>query len=109
FNKPFVDAGIDPKKVFYFGESVLLPEYRGKGLGKVFMQEREQYARTLPFIEILAFAAVVREPNHPLKPEGYRSLDEFWKSRGFRKEPGLTTSYDWHDVDKKESDSKLMQ
>lgn len=109
FNKPFVEHGIEPKKVFYFGESILLPAYRGRGLGKVFMQEREKYARSLPFIEILAFAAVVREPDHPLKPEGYRPLDAFWMSQGFHKEHGLTMTYEWKDLDKEKADAKVMQ
>ena len=34
FRAPFIAAGIDPARVFYFGESVLLPEYRGQGIGQ---------------------------------------------------------------------------
>src|SRR5690606_1924243 len=30
FRQPFLDAGLDPAQVFYFGESVLLPAYRGR-------------------------------------------------------------------------------
>ena len=31
--QPFLDAKLDLKKIFYFGESVLLPQYRGQGMG----------------------------------------------------------------------------
>ena len=33
FQQPFLDAGRDVAGVFYFGESVVLPECRGQGLG----------------------------------------------------------------------------
>lgn len=31
FQKPFLEHGYDPKKIFYCGESVLLKDYRGRG------------------------------------------------------------------------------
>lgn len=108
FKKPFIDYGLDPKQVFYFGESVLLPEYRGVGLGKIFMQERENYARSLGFIKTLAFCAVERPENHPLKPEGYKPLDEFWKARGFRPAPGLFAEYSWKDREEKAETKKRL-
>lgn len=109
FRQPFVAQGIDPKQVFYFGESVLLPEYRGKGLGKVFFEEREAFARSLGFIEWLAFCAVVREENHPLRPKAFRPLNEFWISQGFSKSPSLKTTYEWQDKDQNEVTKKNME
>src|SRR5687768_1263015 len=44
--KPFEDAGFDISTIFYFGESILLPEYRGLGLGHRFFDEREAHARS---------------------------------------------------------------
>src|SRR5690606_32866622 len=32
FQAPFLAAGYDPASIFYFGESVLLSDYRGRGL-----------------------------------------------------------------------------
>lgn len=109
FRKPFSDFGINPEEVFYFGESLLLPEYRGKGLGKIFFQERERFARSLPFVKKLSFCAVEREPAHPLRASDYRPLDEFWLSQGFQKIDGLTTEYEWQDRDQKEVTAKKMQ
>lgn len=48
FRKPFEQAGADPSKLFYFGESVLLPEYRGRGVGHAFFTAREAHARAWP-------------------------------------------------------------
>jgi GNAT superfamily N-acetyltransferase len=109
FKKPFVDYGLDPEKVFYFGESILMPEFRGKGLGKVFFEEREKFARTLPLVEVISFCAVERSSNHPLRPISYRPLDDFWAMMGFKKESGLITEYDWKDIDQVKSSKKRMQ
>lgn len=109
FRKPFEDYGFDSSRVFYFGESVLLPEFRGRGLGKIFFQERESFARNLPFVDILSFCAVARPSDHPLRPHDYKPLDSFWESMGFRKAEGLRTTYSWKDIDKINEDPKEMQ
>lgn len=109
FKKPFADYGINPEAIFYFGESVLLPAYRGRGLGKEFFLERENYAKSLPFIEYLAFCAVVRPTDHPERPAGYGPLDSFWQQMGFYKEDKLVTSYTWKDRGEDKETSKKMQ
>lgn len=109
FKRPFLDAGIGPDEVFYFGESVLLPEYRGKGLGKKFFEERETFARTLPFIKYLAFCAVERPSDHPLRPQDYKSLDDFWKQMGFQKADNMKTTYKWKDRNNLIETEKNMQ
>ena len=37
FAEPFRQRGYDIDRIFYCGESVLLPEYRGRGLGHAFL------------------------------------------------------------------------
>lgn len=109
FRKPFEEHGLSPESVFYFGESVLLPEYRGRGIGKVFFEERERYARSLPEVKTLSFCAVERALDHPLRPSGYRPLNEFWEMMGFHPEKNLITFYDWKDRDEDKSTKKKMQ
>src|SRR5690606_6621356 len=41
FLKPVRERGIAPERMFYFGESVLLPAYRGQGIGNRFFDGRE--------------------------------------------------------------------
>jgi len=108
FQRPFLDRGSDPSGIFYCGESLLLPEYRGKGIYKSFFREREEHARRLKQFNKICFCAVVRPDDHPLKPDSYRPLDSIWESFGYRKTTGFTMAYSWKDIDKKQEDEKRM-
>lgn len=106
--KPFQDAGFDVKKICYFGESILLPAYRGAGLGHRFFDEREAHARSLGDFEICCFCSVDRGENHPLKPADYRSNDAFWLKRGYQKETALQSAMEWPDLGESVSTPKTM-
>jgi GNAT superfamily N-acetyltransferase len=107
FIAPFGAAGIAPESVFYFGESVLDPAWRGRGLGHAFFDAREARARALGR-RLAAFCAVERAPDHPRRPAAYRPLDEFWGKRGFHKRPDLRTSFEWKDLDETNPTAKPM-
>jgi GNAT superfamily N-acetyltransferase len=107
FQEPFVNAGRDVSKVFYFGESVLLPEWRGRGIGKLFFDKREAHARRLGY-EVTTFCAVDRPENHPLRPADYRPLDGFWQSRGYEKQPGLRASFVWKEIGEASESPKTL-
>ena len=108
---PFLAGRYEPQGVFYLGESVLLPAYRGRGLGVRFFEEREQHARILakqrgrPF-DWFAFCAVQRAEDDPRRPEGYAPLDRFWKKRGYRCHPELTTTFSWQELGESEETAK---
>lgn len=106
--KPFEEAGFAVAAICYFGESILLPAYRGLGLGHRFFDERETHARNLGDFEICCFCAVDRGDNHPLKPADYRSNDAFWLKRGYQKEPALQSKMEWPDLGETVSTAKTM-
>lgn len=106
--KPFVDAKMDIAKIIYFGESILLPQYRGLGLGNRFFDERENHATSLGTYNLTCFCAVNRPENHPLKPIDYSPLDEFWKKRGYQKNNSLQSNFEWLDIGEKVSTIKPM-
>lgn len=105
---PFHAAGIDAERVFYFGESVLLPKYRGRGIGHLFFDVREAHAASFGDYDLTCFCAVNRPAGHPSQPAGYRPLDEFWASRGYRREPKLQSVFSWPDLGETASTPKTM-
>lgn len=107
FRAPFERQGPAPARVFYYGESVLRPEYRGRGIGKAFMYERESHARARDF-DVAAFCAVERDPAHPQRPVDHRPLAPFWERHGYQRRPDLYTHFAWKDVDSEQATDKRM-
>ena len=98
FRKPFLDAGRPVDEVFYFGESVLLPAYRGQGLGHRFFDEREAHAASLGRFTVTGFCAVDRDPTDPRCPPGHRGNEAFWEKRGYVRQSGLTVRLAWREI-----------
>lgn len=96
--RPFLAHGYDPREVFYLGESVLDPAYRGRGLGVRFFAEREAHARALGTYAWAAFCAVERAADDPRRPPDHVPLDAFWTKRGYTKHPELRTTFTWRDL-----------
>lgn len=105
---PLVAAGIDLANSFYFGESVVLPQFHGQGIGHRFFDEREAAALEAG-AERAVFCAVVRDPDHPLRPVGARDLTTFWCRRGYAPLEGTTCSMDWTEIGATEQTAHLMQ
>lgn len=106
--QPFLEQGFDPKTVFYLAESVLLPAYRGQGLGKQFFEARENHAKNLGGFTWAAFCAVQRPPDHPLRPASHRDLDAFWQARGYAKRQDLSTFFSWQEIGEASQTPKPM-
>jgi len=107
--EPFVARGYDLAKLFYFGESVLQRAYRGRGIGHVFFDQREEAARAAPGIEAATFSGVVRSADDPRRDPNYRALDAFWRKRGYAPVESLVGHYFWTDIGDKEQTRKPMQ
>lgn len=95
---PFLAHGIAPERVFYFGESVLLPGLRGQGLGVRFFEGREAHARAASDADFACFCSVERSPDDPRRPPRYVPLDAFWRKRGYAPMPGFTCAMSWREV-----------
>lgn len=96
---PFLARGWNLADFFYFGESVLLPAYRGRGIGVEFFRLREAHALASPETRFATFCAVQRLAGHPLRPPGAVPLDDFWRRRGFVAYPDLACEMSWKQID----------
>lgn len=97
FRAAWEDTGVALESVFYCAESVLLPRYRGRGVGRRFFDLREEYAVSQGFTRT-AFCAVMRPEDHPARPEGYTPLDAFWRGRGYKPMEGVVAEFSWKDL-----------
>jgi GNAT superfamily N-acetyltransferase len=104
---PLVRAGFDPATVYYFGESVLEPAYRGRGLGSRFFDERERRARELGYA-IATFCAVDRPADHPRRPADYAPPGPLWRRHGFERRSDIVGTFSWRDVGDADETAKPM-
>jgi GNAT superfamily N-acetyltransferase len=100
-------AGYAPRQVYYFGESVLLQEYRGQRIGHAFFDQREASARDYG-MRVAAFCAVQRPADHPQRPTNYVPHDAFWEKRGYVQRHDITAEFSWRDLDEESASPKTM-
>lgn len=108
FAAPMQGRGVPLERILYGAESVLLPEYRGKGIGHRFFDLREDHARALGRTHV-AFCSVMRPVDHPLRPASYRTNDAFWQGRGYAPLPGAVAEFSWKDLGQEGETVKPLQ
>lgn len=108
FAAAFAGQPVPLDQMFYCAESVLLPKYRGAGIGHRFFDLREDHAKALGRKHAV-FCSVIRPDDHPLRPSGYRPLDGFWRARGYQPLGGVVAEYGWTDVGQDHETTKPMQ
>lgn len=97
FSTPLQAIGVPVASILYGAESVILPAWRGQGLGARFIALREAHARRLNRSHV-AFCAVQRPDTHPARPSDARTNDAFWRRNGYAPLPGVVAAFGWQDV-----------
>jgi GNAT superfamily N-acetyltransferase len=105
---PFHAQGDRLEEIAYFGESVLLKPYRGRGFGVRFFEERETHARALGLSRCV-FCSVQRAENDPRRPADWVPNDAFWTHRGYRPLTTIKTEWSWPDIGEQASSAKPMK
>jgi GNAT superfamily N-acetyltransferase len=105
---PFLERGWDVRRFFYFGEGVVLSEWRGKGIGVRFFELRESHARAVSTADFAVFCSVRRPDDHPMRPAQPHTNDAFWRRRGYVPLPGVFCTMTWPDRGETESSRHVL-
>ena len=108
FGAALSGLGLPLSDILYGAESVLLPAYRGIGLGHRFIDLREAHASTLGRGHV-AFCSVRRPGDHPRRPPAFRTNDAFWQGRGYVPASGAVAQFDWKDIGEHAETTKELQ
>jgi GNAT superfamily N-acetyltransferase len=106
--QPFLKGRLPSESFFYFDESVLLKEYRGRGIGHHFFDLRETHAKNLKRFQQTCFCSLIRPEDHPSKPVNFIPLDNFWRKRGYTPHPEMQCKLAWKDIGQEEETEKLL-
>lgn len=83
FQKPIADAHLNVSSFYFFCESLLLEEYRGRGMAHHFYDLREEHVMQMGSFDHIGFCFVQKDDHDPKKPKDYIPLDDFWHKRGY--------------------------
>lgn len=91
--KIFSAQKINISDYYYYGEIIILPEFRSQGNASKLYSAQDELIKSWGF-KYACILTVVREEDHPLKPKDYKSPDKMWEHFGFFRN-NLTTKHHW--------------
>jgi GNAT superfamily N-acetyltransferase len=89
----FLNENIDIEDYYYYGELIILPEFKGKGILTKLLSAQDELIRSWGYKHACGLT-VVREDNHPLKPAGYKSPYKIGERLGYKR-TNIRTQFDW--------------
>lgn len=99
FTAPFAGSPFSLDTIYYLGEVLFSPAYRGQGLGSRILKEFEDHVRALGRYRHLACATIERPEDHPLRPSDYHPIDGLLTRVGLTRHPELRVTLPWPDLD----------
>jgi len=91
--EPLRQLGIVPEQCYYFGEMILVPEERSKGIGKQMLEALENAGQEQGAARF-CFLSVARESNDVRRPAGHVDSDTIFRKFGFEKTDVFVT-FEW--------------
>ena len=88
---------INLNSTFYLSEILLLPAYRGQGIGYKMFKELENRVIHSNLYQYIYFVSIIRSENHPQRPVEYKSADRLWEQNGYQKN-GAVCTLKWKEI-----------
>lgn len=85
---------LDIEKIYYYGEIITIPKFRGLKLSAKLLEQQDDFIRQQWGFTHTSILTVVREEKHPLKPADYQSSDRVWERIGFSR-TGIQVKFYW--------------
>ena len=92
--KPFIELHRNTSTYFFFGDSLLLKNYRSRGIGHHFFDAREAHVQHNKKYKHICFYTPDYPDNDP-KPKDYIPLLDFWRKRGYIHHPEMKCHLPW--------------
>lgn len=105
--KPFTNNHQNLEEWFYIDEIVIAPQWRSRGLARLFLHALEDHAKESGY-RFTTFCVIHRSPNHPSRPRGFMPLDEYFAERGYERLPELAMELSWVDIGDGRPSAKKM-
>jgi len=86
---PFKEKDLDTSSYYFFGESILLKPYRGRGIGHHFFDAREAHVAHLPNFKHICFCVPMQLESCEGRPSDFVPLHDFWRKRGYMHHPEM--------------------
>lgn len=107
FKAAFDGAKYDINDIFYIGETIILPQYRNKGLSRRMLKKIEQQAKDQGY-RLLSLATINRSSDDIRQPKDYISVDGLWQKYGYEKQADIKASLSWCEVGQSEETIQEM-
>lgn len=90
FHQPFKEKQLDIATYYFFGESILLKPYRGRGIGHHFFDAREAHVAHLHAFKHICFCVPLQIESSEGRPSDFVPLHDFWRKRGYVHHPEMS-------------------
>ena len=89
--QPFKDRHLEISSYYFFGESLLLKPYKGRGIGHHFFDAREAHVTHFPSFKHICFCVPIHTDSETNKQQDFVPLHDFWRKRGYIHHPEMQT------------------
>ena len=104
--EPFTNHNVSA--AYYLGDMVLDKQYRKKGYGRLLYTNFENTVKSMSTFDTMYLCKINESNDHPLKPDGYSTLEPMWRKFGFIEHREYTFLWDWKERDKAQKSPHKM-